>query len=69
VQLLYVQHTARGPHAAQSKVLGVVKVFYILTTFPYFDYLKIDIFVAGGPQCHFMKSAAIAVRIRTLSGH
>jgi len=37
------------------------------TTSPYFDNLLFDIFVAGGPQCHFITSVVIAVRIRTLS--
>ena len=42
---------------------------YILTTFPYFNNLDFDIFDAGGPQCHFITSVTIVVRIRTLSGH
>jgi len=42
-------------------------LLYILITCPYFDNLEFDIFDAGGPQCHFIKSATIAVRIRTLS--
>jgi len=45
------------------------KVSYILTTWPYFDGLAFDIFVAGGPQCDFITSVTIAVGIRTLSGH
>jgi len=32
-----------------------------------FDNLELDIFDAGGPQCHFITSVIIAVRIRTLS--
>jgi len=32
-----------------------------------FDNLELDIFDAGGPQCHFITSVPIAVRIRTLS--
>jgi len=62
--------TAMSTHAAQSnvscspvKVCGVVKVSYILPTCPYFDNLEFDIFVAGGPQCHFIMSVTIAVRI------
>jgi len=47
----------------------VVKVSYILTTCYYFDNLESDIFDAGGPQCHFITSVTIAVRIRTLSVH
>jgi len=35
----------------------------LLTTSPYFDNLEFDIFVAGGPQCHFITSVTIAVRI------
>ena len=47
----------------------MVKVSYILTTCPYFDNLEFDIFDAGGPQCHFITSFTMAVRIRTLSVH
>jgi len=32
-----------------------------------FDNLELDIFDAGGPQCHFVMSVIIAIRIRTLS--
>jgi len=38
-----------------------------LTTFPCFDNLEFDVFDAGGPQCHFITSVTIAVRIWTLS--
>jgi len=31
--------------------------------------LNLTFFVAGGPQCHFITSVTIAVRIRTLSVH
>jgi len=34
-----------------------------------FDNLEFDIFDAGCPQCHFITSFNIAVRIRTLSVH
>jgi len=47
----------------------VVKVSYILTTCPYFDNLEFDIFDAGGPQCHFITSFIVPVRILTLSVH
>jgi len=47
-------------------VFAVVKLSYILTTFPYFDNLEFDMFNAGGPQCHFITSATIAVNIRML---
>jgi len=42
----------------QVKVLAVVKVSHILTTCPYFDNLKFDIFDAGGgpQQGHFTTS-------------
>jgi len=68
---------SRGPRAASkvlcgpAKVLAVVKVsyIYILTTCPYFDNLEFDIFDAGGPQCHFITSITIAVRIQTVSVH
>jgi len=36
----------RGP----VKVFAVVQVAYVLTTYPYFDDLKCDIFDAGDPQ-------------------
>jgi len=32
----------------------------------YFDNLELDIFHAGGPQCHFITSVTIAVMFRTL---
>jgi len=51
------------------EVFAVVEVLYILTTCPDFDDLEFDIFVAGGPQCHFITSVTIAVRIRTFSVH
>jgi len=41
----------------------------ILNTCPYFDNLEFDIFVAGGPQCHFNMFVTIAGGTRTLSGH
>jgi len=40
---------------------------YTLTTCPNFDNAEFVVFDAGGPQCHFVTSVAIAVRIRTLS--
>jgi len=40
-----------------------------LTTSPYFDTFGFEIFDAGGPQCHFITSVTIAIRIRTLSVH
>jgi len=39
----------------------------MLTTCPYFDNLEFHIFGAGGPQCDFITSVAIALRIRTFS--
>jgi len=39
-------------------------VLYILTTCPYFHDLEFNIFDAGGLQCHFITTAAIAVRIK-----
>ena len=48
---------------------AVVKVSYMLTTCPHFDNLEIEIFDAGGPQCHFITSFTMAVRISTLSVH
>jgi len=38
-----------------------------VTTSPYIDNLEFDIFDAVGPQCHFITSVTITVRIRTLS--
>ena len=43
------------------------KSIYILATCPYFDNLEFQDFDAGGPQCHFITSVAITVRIQTLS--
>ena len=57
------------PACGPVKVFAVVKVSDILTTCPYFDNLEFDIFDTGGPQCHFITSVTIAVRIRTLSVH
>jgi len=39
----------------------------MLITCLYFDNLEFDICDAGGPQCHFITSVTIAVRILTLS--
>jgi len=39
----------------------------MLTTCPYFGIPELDVFDAGGPQCHFITSVTIAVWIRTLS--
>ena len=50
-----------------SRLFAVVKVSCILTTCPCLNNLEFDIFDAGGPQCHFITSVTIAVRIRTLS--
>jgi len=50
-------------------VFAVVKVSYILTTCPYFDNHEFEIFDAVGPQCLFITSFTMAVRIRTLSVH
>jgi len=68
----------RGPWAACGPGEGFVRPSldfhcstsnYILTTCPYFDNLKFEIFDVGCPQCHFIMSVTIAVRIRTLSVH
>jgi len=65
-----------GPRVACGPVEGFVrpslgfrcsKSILQLTTCPRFDNLEFDIFDAGVPQCHFIKSATIAVRIRTHS--
>jgi len=48
-----------------SLVFAIVSC--ILTTCPCFSNLEFDIFDAGGPQCHFITSVTIAVRIRTFS--
>jgi len=39
----------------------------ILHTNPYFDNREFDVFDAGGPQCHFITTVTIAVKIQTLS--
>ena len=41
----------------------------MLTTCPYFDNLKFDIFVAGGPQCHFVTSVLHAGRFPYVHRH
>jgi len=38
-----------------------------MKTCPYFTKLDCDIFDAGGPQCHFITSVTIAVRIRKIT--
>ena len=60
--------------AAQAKVLrslvyvfALVNVSYVLSACLYFDNLGFDIFDTGCPQCHFITSVTIAVRIRTHS--
>jgi len=50
-------------------VFTAVEVSYMLTTCPCFGNLEFDIFDAGGPQCDFIRSVIIAVRIRTFSVH
>ena len=47
--------------------VSYVNVSYILTTCPYFDNFGFEIFDAGGPQCDFITSVTIMIRIRTLS--
>jgi len=49
------------------QVFAVVKVFFVLTTCPCFDKFELDIFRAGGRQCHFITSVTIEVMIRTPS--
>jgi len=41
---------------------SLVQVVYKLTTCPYFDKLKFDIFDTGGPLCHFIMSVLHAGR-------
>jgi len=41
----------------------------VLTTCPCFENLELDIFYAGGFQCHCITSVTIAVKIRILSVH
>jgi len=74
----YAQPTGRGPNATQSKVLcgpvwvlAVVRVCYILTTYPYFANLELEIFYAGylPSLVDVITSVTIVVRIRTLSAH
>ena len=48
-------------------VFAVVKVSCVLTICPCFNNLEFDTFVASDPQCHFITSVTIAVRIRALS--
>ena len=51
----------------RSSLYCYMKVSYILIACPYVDNLEFDIFDADGPQCHFIMSSTIAVRIRMLS--
>jgi len=44
------------PTCGPVSVFAVVQATYMLTTCPYCDNLKIDIFDAGGLQCHFITS-------------
>jgi len=62
---------SRWFYAAQfrSSLYCSIKVSYILPICLYVDNLEFDIFDAGGPQCHFIRSFTIAVRIRMLSVH
>jgi len=70
LEQLHVQPTAHSKVlCGPVQVFAVVKISYILTTCPYFDNLKFDMFGAGGPQCHFITSVTTAVRIRMLSVH
>ena len=39
----------------------------MLTTCPCFDNLEFDNFDAGGPQCHFITSVTIEVKIQKLA--
>jgi len=57
------------PACGPVEVFAVVKVYYILPTCPYFDNLEFDVFDTGVPQCHFITSIIIVVRIHTLSVH
>jgi len=59
------QRAASGP----ILVFAVAKVSCKLTTSPYFDNREFVIFGAGGPQCHFITSVTITVRMRTFSVH
>jgi len=69
VCLILAKTAMSSPGAAcgQVEVFAVVKASYILTTC--FFLIELDIFDAGGPQCHLITSVIIAVRIRTLSAY
>ena len=45
---------------------AVVKISYILTTYPYFHNLQFKNFNAGGPECHFITSVTITNTIQNL---
>jgi len=54
---------------AHFSFFSVVEVSYMVTTCSYCDNLELDIFDAGGLQCHFITFVTVADRIRTLSAH
>jgi len=69
-----------NPRAAWSPVKGFVRpslgfhcsksiLYTDKANCLYFNNLKFGVFDAGGLQCHFITSVAIAVRIRTFSVH
>jgi len=67
-----------NPQAACTPVEGFVwpslgfhcsKSILDIDNLSFFDNLEFDIFDAGGPQCHFITSFTIAIRIQTLSVH
>jgi len=56
-----------GPLSEKSLPLLVTQPGYGPDS--YFDNLEFDIFHAGDPQCQFITSVNIAVRIQTLSAY
>jgi len=67
ISLLHTQTVANGPPSAKFTPMAQTSSY--ATACAYFDNLELDIFVAGGPQCHFITSVTTAGGIQTLSGH
>jgi len=70
----FIDCFGRDPRPAMSNLrpsLGFrfCKISYTLTTCPDCNSLELEIFDAGGFQCHFIMSVTISVRIQTLSTH
>jgi len=56
-----ITRVACGP--VEIFAVSLVQVAYMLTTCPYFDNLKLDIYDEDGPQCQFIKSVMISTLV------